>query len=151
MKRRLIRVALAFSIVFTSGGLVWASGSIVFHVEVASGVTISTPEELSFGRVAPGQAVQEDLEVEVWSNVEWQMGVQVTDPMLGGLRGRVEVQDHQGTWKDVTTQTRTILMNQPATGTEGIVAKIPFRFTGSFEDTPGTYSFEVEFTVVPAL
>ncbi|NMB01379.1 MAG: hypothetical protein GX971_07685 [Firmicutes bacterium] len=151
LRRKLAFVALVLCAFGFCGTVAQASGVITFQIEVLPGLTISSPDQLSFGGVAPGQTVEKELELTVWSNVKWKMLVKSIDHMSGWLRGTIDVQDFGGTWHELSTQMRPLLVDQDVTGPGGTDVQIPFRFTGSYDDTPGNYSFEVEFTVVPSL
>ncbi|MGI6646887.1 MAG: hypothetical protein ACOX5D_09555 [Limnochordia bacterium] len=43
------------------------------------------------------------------------------------------------------------MRKQPETGAAGVLVQVPLRFTGGFSDAPDTYTFQIEFTLVPVL
>lgn len=145
---------LAFSlfVVFVCSGATYASGFITFQLEVIPGFTIANPDNLVFPPVAPGQTIHQELTITVWSNVRWNLSIRATGEELEGvLFGMVEVEGENGDWHDLFGGVRTLRSSQSPTGPHGRGVHIPFRFAGSYSDTPGLYSFQVEFTVVPAL
>lgn len=150
MRSKLAFGALTLCVFLFSATFVQASGVVTFQIEVLPGVSISSPDNLVFDPVAPGQRVEQDVGVTVWSNVEWELAAQVIDYGAGDLQGLIEVLDPQGLWRELSTTARTLMVNRPVTGAEGLEVQIPFRVTGSY-DLPGSYSFQVEFTVVPSL
>lgn len=139
-------------ILILASSVVCASGIITFQVEVVPGLTISSPELLDFSTVAPGQSSQRNLELIIWSNTGWELLVQARgDDVETRLNGAMEVQDDQGKWSELLTRVSTLYDAQPSTGPDGIKLNIPFRFTSSYGDDPGVYSFEVKFTLVPII
>ena len=139
------------ALLFWSAGA-WASGVITFQVEVLPGLTLSSPDNLVFEPVAPGQTKQKDLEITVWSNVSWELSVQGVElDGAGDVFGELEVEGVQGSWYEVIGSRNWLRLDQSPTGPSGADLEIPFRFTGSYEDSPGTYLFQIEFTVVPKL
>ena len=147
------RFALTFLcliLLVTWGAVAQASGVITFQVEVLPGLSISSPDNLSFGPLAPGQTTYKELGITVWANVPWELWVQAIDYDLeGGLQGIVEVEASRGNWLDLFTETR--IFRSDETGPDGMEVQVPFRITGSYADVPGSYSFQAEFTVVPSL
>lgn len=128
-----------------------ASGTVTFQIEVLPGLSVSSPDLLVFDPVAPGQSDHQDLNITVWSNVTWELSVQAVGyDVEGGLQGSLEV-NSLGGWVELTTERSMLHFGQSPTGPDGTSMDIPFRFIGSYEDVPGTYSFQVEFTVVAAL
>lgn len=135
-----------------SSGVCLSTGVVTFQIEVTAGFTISSPDHLIFEPVAPGQTTYRELIITVWSNVDWELMVAtIGEDMPGGLRGQIEFNRSDGVWAPLGKLAYPVRSNQPLTGPTGSEVTIPFRFTGSFEDTPGNYSFQVELTVVPAL
>jgi hypothetical protein len=128
-----------------------ASGTVTFQIEVLPGLSVSSPDLLVFDPVAPGQSDHQDLNITVWSNVTWELSVQAVGyDVEGGLQGIMEV-GSLGGWGEISQDPIMVRAGQPPTGPNGTSMDIPFRFIGSYEDVPGTYSFQVEFTVVAAL
>lgn len=145
-------VILSLLVILACGGVANSSGVVTFQVEVVPGFTVSGPDNLSFDPISPGQTTQHDLGLTVWSNVSWELSVRASGQEgEGGLYGVVEFYDSSSRWTVLDNGTRLVCGDQPLTGPSGLEVIIPFRFTGSYEDSPGTYSFQVEFTVVPAL
>jgi len=143
--------SLCIIVLLVGGMVVQASNVVTFQVEVLPGLRIANPGTLTFSSVAPGQTVLEDLNLTVWSNVNWELLVKAVG--LGteeGFRGGVEL-GSAGSWYELTEEITQVSVSRPPTGDEGISVRVPFRLTGSYEDAPGNYSFQVEFTVVPSL
>jgi hypothetical protein len=143
--------SLCIIVLLVGGMVVQASNVVTFQVEVLPGLRIANPGTLTFSSVAPGQTVLEDLNLTVWSNVNWELLVKAVG--LGteeGFRGGVELNDF-GYWRSLSDESMLIHLGQKPTGAEGLSVQVPFRLTGSYEDAPGNYSFQVEFTVVPSL
>lgn len=67
------------------------------------------------------------------------------------LKGTVDIIDAFGLWEPLTNKVRTIRMEEPPTSQDGRDLTVPIRFQPGFGDAPGTYTIEVQFTVVPAL
>ncbi len=130
---------------------VQATGLVTFQVEVMHGFRVSSPGTLVFAPVAPEQSNIQELELTVWSNVEWDLSVKAIgyDPE-GGLQGTVEV-GNSGAWHVLSTESNLIQVGQSPTGVAGATLLVPFRIKGSYDDAPGAYSFQVEFTVAPAI
>lgn len=144
-----IALCLAAMLALTPG--VEATGSVIFYVEVLHGFRIASPGTLTFAPVAPDQTNLQELEITVWSNVEWDLSVKAVgyNPEEG-LRGTVEV-GASGAWQVLSSESSFIQLGQPPTGASGAALLTPFRFKGSYDDAPGPYSFQVEFTVAPAI
>lgn len=132
------------------------SGKVTVFVEVAPGFAISVQDSLTFPQAAPGTSVEAELDVTVWSNVEWQLlatstSVHSKDGNPHVLKGTVDIIDAFGLWEPLTNKVRTIRMEEPPTSQDGRDLTVPIRFQPGFGDAPGTYTIEVQFTVVPAL
>lgn len=139
-------------LVLVLGGQSFASGLITFQLEVVPGFSISAPEQLVLPPVAPGQASQTELSMRVWSNVRWNLIIKVpSEGMDEGLYGVLEAKGDTGEWREFSKGERTLFTSQMTTGEKGRMVSIPVRFMGSFDDVPGNYSVQVEFTVVPSL
>ena len=150
IKRSLVFAVLmvAFLMVGTS---VEASGRVTFEIEITSGCSLLSPGDLTFPPVGPGQTVQQDLEITVFSNTNWSLEMEVRDLGEGdALLDAVQLR-YDGKWQNLPTEKTSISEEQPPTGQNGLVVRVPFRLQGGYEHNPGSYSFEVEFTVVPAL
>ena len=142
-------MCLAALLAFGKG--IQASNMVTFQVEVLPGLRISNPDTLTFLPVAPGQTDIQELNITVWSNMNWELSVKAVGyGVEGGLQGGVEM-GGLGGWHDLSIEAAIIHAEQPPTGPDGATLRIPFRLTGSYEDAPGNYSFQVEFTVVPSL
>ncbi len=142
-------MCLAALLAFGKG--IQASNMVTFQVEVLPGLRISNPDTLTFLPVAPGQTDIQELNITVWSNMNWELSVKAVGyGVEGGLRGVVQLND-SGSWRDLSSEGTVIQLGRPPTGPDGTMLQIPFRLTGSYEDAPGNYSFQVEFTVVPSL
>ena len=142
-------MCLAALLAFGKG--IQASNMVTFQVEVLPGLRISNPDTLTFLPVAPGQTDIQELNITVWSNMNWELSVKAVGyGVEGGLRGVVQLND-SGSWRDLSSEGTVIQLGRPPTGPDGTILRIPFRLTGSYEDAPGNYSFQVEFTVVPSL
>jgi hypothetical protein len=150
LKKKLLAGLFCLAMLLVWVGGIQASGLVTFRVEVISGMTISSPSELVFSSVVPGIPAEKDLEITVWSNVEWELKVRCADYEQGGLKGVIEVEDSD-TWYNIFSQARTIRLGQAPTGKDGLTLDIPFRFTASYSDAPANYQFEIELTVVPAI
>lgn len=152
MARRLCVAFVVCMFLLLPVNKVESGGVITFQVEVIPGVTIESPDNLVFEPVAPGQSTEQNLSLTVWANFLWELSVRSLREDAGeNFFGDVEVQDENGVWYDLFARRRIIRSEQSSTGALGKEISVPFRFKGSFDDEPGTYSFEVEFTVVPAL
>ena len=152
VKRTHCSLAFCLFVLSVWGGITHASGVITFQVEVIPGFTISAPDSLLFPPVAPDQISQQELTLRVWSNVQWNLSIRATgEEVEGSLFGSLQVEGEGGDWYELFGGSRTLRSSQMATGVTGREVYVPFRFEGSYEDTPGVYSFAVEFTVVPAL
>lgn len=139
-------------LVLVLGGQSFASGLITFQLEVVPGFSISAPEQLVLPPVAPGQASQTELSMRVWSNVRWNLDIRVlNEGTEGGLYGVLEMKGEDSVWHELGLGTRMLRSQQSSTGENGRELSIPIRFMGSFDDVPGNYSVQVEFTVVPSL
>ena len=142
-------MCLAALLAFGKG--IQASNMVTFQVEVLPGLRISNPDTLTFLPVAPGQTDIQELNITVWSNMNWELSVKAVGyGVEGGLRGGMEM-GSSGAWYELSEESTVIQLGQPPTGPDGATLRIPFRLTGSYEDAPGNYSFQVEFTVVPSL
>ncbi len=150
MRRKLFALILFCSMVAALSGTIWAEGLVTFQIEVIPGFTVSCPDTLTFAPIGPGQTTYQDLTVTIWSNVDWELSVRIVGEN-GGLKGEAEFAKGDDVWIPLDNVGRSIFLNQPSTGPGGSEVIIPFRFTGSYQDTPGDYFFQVEFTVVPAL
>lgn len=152
VKRTHCSLAFCLFVLSVWGGITHASGVITFQVEVIPGFTISAPDSLLFPPVAPDQISQQELTLRVWSNVQWNLSIRATgEEVEGSLFGTIEAQGEDGVWYGFFGGNRTLRSSQAPTGIAGKELNIPFRFEGNYKDTPGVYSFAVEFTVVPAL
>lgn len=142
---------LCFSALFALTPGVQATGSVTFQVEVLEGFSISSPATLTFAPVGPGQSDVQDVELTVWSNVAWDLSVKAVgyDPEEG-LPGTVEV-GASGDWYLLSSETSVIQMSRLPTGAGGAMVSTPFRLQGSYNDAPGSYSFQVQFTVSAAI
>ncbi len=150
-RQYLLVMALLVAALFSLNVAVEASGVVTFEVEIVSGYRLDSPNFLTFAPVGPGQVSQQDLEIIVYSNTEWSLEMRAENLGEGGaLSEGIQWRD-LGIWKKLSMETNTICMEQPATGQDGTVVNIPFRFQGGYEHDPGTYSILVEFTVVPTL
>lgn len=132
-----------------------ADGSVVFYVDVAPGFAIALQDSLTFPQAVPGQTVEAQLDVTVWSNIEWDLYAAVPavhlDGQPVGLEGKLEVCNAFGSWRVLDHAGLTILTGQSPTTAAGLTFTVPVRFTAGFGDAPGTYAIQVEFTVVPKL
>ena len=151
MARRIwLTAVLLVAVLCSLAAGVEASGTVTFYVQVVPGLKISSPDQLTFEPVAPGQSDVQELSLTVWSNVRWQVLVEANGyGAEGGLSGILEV-GQSGSWREISAGS-VIHSDQPPTGPDGVVFQTPFRFTGSYDDEPGDYDFQVKFTVVPAL
>lgn len=148
----LFKATLCFFVVFMLGIATQAGDVITFQIHVLPGMTLSSPDSLVFDPAAPGQTIRKDLNITVWSNVRWELTAQAISPENeGALGGRVEVEDVQGDWLSIFARQRKIRSYQLPTGSMGSLVNVPFRFIGSYQDSPGDYFFEVEFTVGPSI
>jgi len=152
MARRIwLTAVLLVAVLCSLAAGVEASGTVTFYVQVVPGLKISSPDQLTFEPVAPGQSDVQELSLTVWSNVRWQLLVEANGyGAEGGLSGTMEVGD-SGIWHKLSAEGTAIYFGQAPTGPDGVVFQTPFRFTGSYDDEPGDYDFQVKFTVVPAL
>jgi hypothetical protein len=142
---------LCLAVLFALGTAVQAANVVTFQVEVLPGLRLSNPDMLIFVPVAPGQTDIQELNLTVWSNINWELLVKAVGyGVEGGLRGGMEM-SNSGAWYELSEESTVIQLGQPPTGPDGATLRIPFRLTGSYEDAPGNYSFRVEFTVVPSL
>jgi hypothetical protein len=151
LKKKLLAGLFCLAVLLVWVGGIQASGLVTFRVEVISGMTISSPSELVFSSVVPGIPAEKDLEIIVWSNVEWELKGKAVDDGLGGLEGLIEAQDSHGTWYDLAADEWILRRAESPTGEDGLTLDIPFRFTASYSDAPANYQFEIELTVVPAI
>lgn len=140
------------SVAVASGG----SGKVTMFVEVAPGFAISLQDSLTFPQAAPGRSVEAELDVTVWSNVDWQLRATATtvrseDGTPHDFEGGIEVLDFESAWRNLLIGERIIRYAQQPTPSEGETISVPFRFQPGFGDGPGTYTIQVQFTVVPAL
>ncbi len=140
------------SVAVASGG----SGKVTMFVEVAPGFAISLQDSLTFPQAAPGRSVEAELDVTVWSNVDWELmaasiAVHSEDGTSHVLDGAVEILDATGLWMPLTEFGRLVRMGESPTSQEGQAFSVPIRFQPGFGDGPGTYTIQVQFTVVPAL
>lgn len=126
-----------------------AAGIITVQVEILPGFSISAPSSFSMGPLMPDQSAEKELELTVWSNVPWELTASLYG--FAQVPGILEVRDGRGVWLEMGPGARRITWDQPETGPEGTQLKIPFRFSSGYADAPGTYTFQLEFTVVPAL
>lgn len=150
-RQYLLVMALLVAALFSLNVAVEASGVVTFEVEIVSGYRLDSPNFLTFAPVGPGQVAQQDLEIVVYSNTEWSLEMKARN--LGdadALADAIQFRD-SGMWRALPHEKSTICAEQPATGQDGTVVNIPFRFQGGYEHDPGTYSILVEFTVVPTL
>ena len=150
-RQYLLVMALLVAALFSLNVAVEASGVVTFEVEIVSGYRLESPSALIFPKVGPGQVSQQDLEIIVYSNTEWNLEMRVEsygDNQF--LSDAIQFRD-SGMWRALPHEKSTICAEQPATGQDGTVVNIPFRFQGGYEHDPGTYSILVEFTVVPTL
>ena len=77
------------------------SGRVTMFVEVAPGFAISVQDSLTFPQAAPGRSVEAELDVTVWSNVDWELmaasiAVHSEDGTSHVLDGAVEILDATG-------------------------------------------------------
>jgi hypothetical protein len=126
-----------------------ASGVITLEVEILPGFRITGPGSVSFGSLHPGIPEERELQLQVWSNVPWQLFANYYGTVEAP--GIVEVQGTNGTWIELGSSTNLVIWDQPKTDPDGVVIKVPLRFTGSFSHDPGTYDIQIEFAVVPLL
>lgn len=149
-KRMYMGVFLLLLLTVAVHGLGETAGVITFQIKVLPGLSISTPELLVFEPVAPGQTTSQELNLTVWSNVNWRLMV-TGEQDTSGLEGDILFQDWLGSWIPLVYLDTIVIDLQQPTGPEGTQVTIPFRFEGSYQDLPGTYSLDVKFTVVPTL
>lgn len=142
-------VALSLMLMLLGAAAVQAAAVITVQVEILGGFSIDCSDLFNFGAVMPGQSIEETLELKVWSNRAWDLYAAYKG--VGEMPGLLEVRDHRDVWLDVQERSRLVLLDQPATGSEGSVVHIPFRLSTSYADAPGEYEFQIEFTVVPSL
>jgi len=133
-KKSVIFLALILTALLSAA--VQAQGVITVQVEILPGFSISAQQTVVLEAVMPGERVEETLEIQVWSNVAWDLRV----GYHGGTAapGKLEVQDGRGVWHQLA-------------GAAGVLVQVPLRFTGGFSDAPDTYTFQIEFTLVPVL
>ncbi|HBG01998.1 MAG TPA: hypothetical protein DDW87_10560 [Firmicutes bacterium] len=151
MKNKLLVSALCIAVLFVWIVGAQASGIVTFRVNVTPGMTISSPGTLEFESVAPDQTLERDLNITVWSNVDWQLTARSVDYDQGGLQGVIEAADSYGSWHDLGSEEWVLRRDELPTGASGLTFDIPFRFTGSYSDAPDTYEFQIQLTVVSAL
>ena len=127
------------SVAVASGG----SGKVTMFVEVAPGFAISVQDSLTFPQAAPGRSVEAELDVTVWSNVDWQLRATATTvrsedgtPMTSKAALRFWI---ESAWRNLLIGERIIVMSQQPTPSEGETISVPFRFQPGFGDGPGTY------------
>ncbi|MGI6625446.1 MAG: hypothetical protein ACOX57_08520 [Limnochordia bacterium] len=116
LKKKLLAGLFCLAVLLVWVGGIQASGLVTFRVEVISGMTISSPSELVFSSVVPGIPAEKDLEIIVWSNVEWELKGKAVDDGLGGLEGLIEAQDSHGTWYDLGANEWLLRRAEPPTG-----------------------------------
>ena len=149
-RNRAVLTYLTLVLMLLAASTAQAAAVITMQVEILAGFSIACEEDnLAFGTLSPEQTVQKELELTVWSNVPWDLYAAFSG--TGELPGVLEVQDHRGVWLDVGRSSKVVLWGQPETGRDGSALTIPVRFTSSYSDAPGTYEFQIEFTVVPSL
>ncbi|NLM41895.1 MAG: hypothetical protein GX199_06250 [Firmicutes bacterium] len=149
-RNRAVLTYLTLVLMLLAASTAQAAAVITMQVEILAGFSIACEEDnLAFGTLSPEQTVQKELELTVWSNVPWDLYVDYTG--TGDLPGLLEVQDERGVWLSLGDNSRMVLFDQPETGRDGSALTIPVRFTSSYSDAPGTYEFQIEFTVVPSL
>jgi hypothetical protein len=141
--------ALFLALLGTTAG---ADGSVTLFVDVKPGLALQVQESLTFPEAGPGQGVEAELDVTVWSNVGWGLlvsarAVQFDDQPVD-LEGQLEVRSASGYWRFLDQVEREILTEQPPTTGDGVTVAVPFRFTPGYGDAPGRYAIQVEFTVV---
>ena len=145
-----------FCVLMLVGTGIASAGSVTFFVEVAPGFAISLDDTLTFPQASPGDTVEAELDVTIWSNVGWELMVSATAAQSGdgsprSLEGGLEVLGANGVWRPLDHIQRTVRTNEPPTSATGESFSVPFRFQAGFGDPPGTYTIQVEFTVVPEL
>jgi len=155
---RLFHLGFFCALILIAAGSVLAApeeGAVTLVVEVKAGSAISVQDTLSFPEAGPGQPVEAALEVTVWSNVDWQLGVAATaaqrDTVPAVLDGELSVKAISGQWYAIDEVPIPVIDTVSKTTKDGATFAIPFRFTPGFGDEPGTYYITVEFTVVPAI
>ena len=52
-------------------------------------------------------------------------------------------------WHQLDAGTKVQMREQPETGSARVLVQVPLRFTGGFSDAPDTYTFQIEFPLVP--
>ncbi|HOB39654.1 MAG: hypothetical protein WAO27_08605 [Limnochordia bacterium] len=146
-KKSVIFLALILTALLSAA--VQAQGVITVQVEILPGFSISAQQTVVLEAVMPGERVEETLEIQVWSNVAWDLRV----GYHGGTAapGKLEVRDDRGVWHQLDAGTKVLMREQPETGAAGVLVQVPLRFTGGFSDAPDTYTFQIEFTLVPVL
>lgn len=141
--------ALFLALLGTTAG---ADGSVTLFVDVKPGLALQVQDSLTFPEAGPGQGVEAELDVTVWSNVEWQLRVAAFAVHLDGvpsdLEGSLEVRSGANFWYVLDGATKALLTEQPPTTGDGVTVAVPFRFTPGYGDAPGRYAIQVEFTVV---
>ncbi|HHT74322.1 MAG TPA: hypothetical protein GX008_11490, partial [Firmicutes bacterium] len=136
--------ALFLALLGTTAG---ADGSVTLFVDVKPGLALQVQESLTFPEAGPGQGVEAELDVTVWSNVGWELFVAASavrlDDMPVTLEGLLEVQTASGYWRFLDEIGRGVLTDQPPTTGDGVTVAVPFRFTPGYGDAPGRYAIQV--------
>jgi hypothetical protein len=146
-RRKAACMALSLAVLLAAASA-QASETVTVQVTILEGFSISGPGNIIIGALAPEEQRRTDMELNVWSNVPWELSVTLAEGSNPPMK--VEVQDMEETWVTLSG-TKLLYWNQDVTGSEGRVIKVPIRCTGTYGDLPGNYSFRLEFTVVPAL
>jgi hypothetical protein len=152
---RLFQLGFFCALILACAGLA-AAGEVTFFVQVEPSFAIAVQEQLFFPKASPGTTVDAELDVQVWSNVGWDLmvvshGVYDEEANPVALERGVEVQIASGQWRPLDGVGKAIHVGQPPTPSEGAVVTVPFRFQPEFGDLPGTYAVQVVFTVVPEI
>ncbi|HHT42237.1 MAG TPA: hypothetical protein GX014_02385 [Firmicutes bacterium] len=130
------------------GSTAWAEGILTLRFEVQEGFSVSIPDNiLDLGPVVPEQTLNSEASVTVWSNVPWALYARVQSP--AEIPCMIEIMDMKGNWVNLTSTSRVIMSGQESTGADGQDFVFPMRLKSSYGETPGTYSIQLQFTVVP--
>ncbi len=125
-----------------------------FTVEPYALLEILTPN-LVFPPVNPGEMVEEIVSLLVKANVAWDLRIvgsrsaETEDGTDVDVHSSILVKDHLDMWEKITEISPRIMINQTPTDSDGIPLQIPLRLEADFNDPPGTYETQIEFTLVP--
>ncbi len=147
----------AFFVLLLTAASNVSAESMTLRFEVQSGFMLDVPEELVFPPLAPGDSVEDSVEVTVWSNTEWDLAVGGADLALFNGSETVSVEtefavlDFMDNYQPLSGSNHDLAVAQEPTDAAGTTITVDFRLEGAFGDPPGEYTTDVVFTVVPQL